>query len=88
MKNRLSDLSKPITDHFGLADHSHEHMENVRNQLVPRGNETRKRKEQRLIFKLGTLAPHRANGHFGTFSVGQLDAANSNQWHYLTFRSA
>ena len=57
VKNKGSDLSKPVARHFNLPGHSHEHMEICGIYLHLGNNETRKRKEQRLIFKLGTLAP-------------------------------
>ena len=58
VKNKGSDLSKPVARHFNLPGHSHEHMEICGIYLHLGNNETRKRKEQRLIFKLGTLAPN------------------------------
>ena len=64
VKNKGSDLSKPVARHFNLPDHSHEHMEICRIYLHLGNNETRKRKEQRLIFKLGTLAPNGINERF------------------------
>ena len=51
-----SDLPKPVARHFSLPGHSHEHMEICGINLHFGNNETRKRKELRLIFKLGTLA--------------------------------
>ena len=47
-----------------LPGHSHEHMEICGIYLHLGNNETRKRKEQRLIFKLGTLAPNGINERF------------------------
>ena len=44
--------------------HSHEHMEICGIYLHLGNNETRKRKEQRLVFKLGTLAPKGINERF------------------------
>ena len=44
--------------------HSHEHMEICGIYLHLGNNETRKRKEQRLVFKLGTLAPNGINERF------------------------
>ena len=64
VKNKGSDLSKPVAKHFNLPGHSHEHMENCGIYLHLGNNETRKRKEQRLIFKLGTLAPNGINERF------------------------
>ena len=59
-----SDLSKPVARHFNLPGHSHEHMEICGIYLHLGNNETRKRKEQRVIFKLGTLAPNGINERF------------------------
>ena len=44
--------------------HSHEHVEICGIYLHLGNNETRKRKEQRLVFKLGTLAPNGINERF------------------------
>ena len=64
VKNKRSDLSKPVARHFNLPGHSHEHMEICGIYLHLGNNETRKRKQQRLIFKLGTLAPNGINERF------------------------
>ena len=64
VKNKGSDQSKPVARHFNLPGHSHEHMEICGIYLHLGNNETRKRKEQRLIFKLGTLAPNGINERF------------------------
>ena len=64
VKNKRSDLSKPVARHFNLPGHSHEHMEICGIYLHLGNNETRKRTEQRLIFKLGTLAPNGINERF------------------------
>ena len=64
VKNKGSDLSKPVARHFNLPGHPHEHMEICGIYLHLGNNETRKRKEQRLIFKLGTLAPNGINERF------------------------
>ena len=64
VKNKGSDLSKPVARHFNLPGHSHEHMEICGIYLHLGNNETRKRREQRLIFKLGTLAPNGINERF------------------------
>ena len=92
MKNKGSDRSKPVARHFNLPGHSHEHMEICGINLHLENNETRKRKEQRLIFKLGTLAPNGTISNFHSHNFkhisDQLDATNFNQWQNLTFRSA
>ena len=57
VKNKGSDLSKPVARHFNLPGHSHEHMEICGIYLHLGNNETR-------IFKLGTLAPNGINERF------------------------
>ena len=64
VKNKGSDLSKPVARHFNLPGHSHEHMEICEIYQHFGNSETRKRKEQRLVFKLGTLAPNGINERF------------------------
>ena len=61
VKNKGSDLSKPVPRHFNLPSHSHEHMEICGIYLHLGNNETRKRKEQRLIFKLGAFNSSQRN---------------------------
>ena len=60
-ENKGSDLFKPAARHFNFPGHSHEHMEICGINLHLRNNETQKRKEQKLIFKLGALAPSGIN---------------------------
>ena len=48
VKNKGSDLSKPVARHFNLPGHSHKHVEICGIYLHLGNNETRKRKEQRL----------------------------------------
>ena len=48
-----------LARHFNLPGHSHEHMEICGIYLHLGNNETQKRKEQRLIFKLGDLSSQR-----------------------------
>ena len=92
VKNKGSDLSKPVARHFNLPGHSHEHMEIRGINLHLGNNETRKRKEQRLIFKLGTkVSPTESMNGFHSHSFkhifDQLDATNFSQWQNLNFRS-
>ena len=58
--NDLS-LSKPVARHFNLPGHSLRNMQISGIALHNGTNERRKRKEQKLIFKLGTLAPNGIN---------------------------
>ena len=64
VKNKGSELSKPVARHFNLPGHSHEHMEICEINLHLGNNETRKRKEQRPIFALGTLPSNGINERF------------------------
>ena len=63
-KNCFSAWASTLNMGFNLPGHSHEHMEICGIYLHLGNNETRKRKEQRLIFKLGTLAPNGINERF------------------------
>ena len=56
VKNKGSNLFKPVTRHFNLPDHLHQHMEICEINLHFGNNEIQNRKEQRLFLKLGTLA--------------------------------
>ena len=61
--NDLS-LSKPVARHFNLTGHSFRNMQISGITLHNGSNESRKRKEQKLIFKLATLAPNGINERF------------------------
>ena len=76
VKNKGSDLSKPVARHFNLPGHSHELMEICGIYLHLGNNETRKRKEQRLIFKLGTLAPNGINERFFICLISNIFLTN------------
>ena len=85
-KLKGSDLSKSVARHFQSPRPFIRTHGNLRNY------KTRKRREQRRIFKLGTLAPNGINERFHSHSFkhifDQLDATNFNQWQNMTFRSA
>ena len=61
--NDLS-LSKPVARHFNLPGYSFRNMQISGITLHNGSNDSRKRKEQKLIFKLGTLAPNGINERF------------------------
>ena len=54
-----TDASKPVERHFNLPNHSHHNMTIFGLFLHHGKTESRKSLEQRLIFPLGTLFPHR-----------------------------
>ena len=56
-----ADTSKPVARHFNLPNHSHHNM-TICGLSLHHGNiESRKNLEQKFIFQLGTLSPHRIN---------------------------
>ena len=64
VQNNDLSLSKPVARHFNLPGHSFRNMQICGITLHNGSNESRKRKEQKLIFKLGTLAPNGINERF------------------------
>ena len=56
-----TDASKPFAPHFNLPNHSHHNMTTCGLSLHHRNTESRKSLEQKSIFQLGTLSPHRIN---------------------------
>ena len=57
------DASKTVSKHFNLSGHSFNNM-TVRGLSLRQGNtESRKYSEQKLVFIIGTLVPHRINEH-------------------------
>ena len=64
VKNNSKDVSKPVARHFNLPGHSDSHMTICGISLHCGTSDSRKRKEQSLIFKLGTLAPNGINERF------------------------
>ena len=76
VKNKGSDLSKPVARHFNLPGHSHEHIEICGINIQLGNNETRKTKEQILIFKLGTLALNGINERFSFALISYIFLTN------------
>ena len=58
------DASKPVARHFNLPNHSKQHMAVCGLSLHQGSTESRKTLEQRFIFQIGTLNPHRINERF------------------------
>ena len=56
-----ADASKPVARHFNLPNHSHHNMTICGLSLHHGNTESRKNREQKLIFQLGTLSPHGIN---------------------------
>ena len=93
VKNKGSDLSKPVARHFNLPGHSCEHMEICRINLHFGNNETRLKGKNRDSFSnSGPWLPTESMNDFHSANfkhiLDQLDATNFNQWQNLTFRSA
>ena len=58
------DASKPVARHFNMPNHSKQHMAVCGLSLHQGSTESRKTLEQRFIFQIGTLNPHRINERF------------------------
>ena len=82
VKNKGSDLCKPVARHFNLPGHSHVHMEICGIYLHFGNSETRKRKEQRIISKLGTLGLVYTSCFHGT----HFNSIRRGVWHTLGTR--
>ena len=58
---RNNDVDKPVARHFDAANHSISDMKICAISPISGGNDSRKRHEKRLIFKIGTIHPHGLN---------------------------
>ena len=58
------EASKPVARHFNLPNHFREHMSICGFSLHQGTTDSRKNLEQRFIFQIGTLNPHRINERF------------------------
>ena len=58
------DASKPVARHFNLPNHSKQHMAVCGLSLHQGSTESRKTREQKFIFQIGTLNPHGINERF------------------------
>ena len=61
---RNKDVDKPVARHFNAANHSISDMKICTISPISGGNDSRKRHEKRLIFKIGTIHPHGLNERF------------------------
>ena len=61
---RNKDVDKPVARHFNAANHSICDIKICAISPISGGNDSRKRHEKRLIFKIGTIHPHGLNEQF------------------------
>ena len=61
---RNNDVDKPVARHFNAANHSISDMKICAISPISGGNDSRKRHEKRLIFKIGIIHPHGLNERF------------------------
>ena len=59
-----NDVDKPIARYFNDANHSISDIKVCVISPISDGNDSRKRHEKRLIFKIGTIHPHGLNQRF------------------------
>ena len=58
---RNNDVDKPVSRHFNAANHSISDMKICAISPISGGNDSCKRHKKHLIFKIGTIHPHRLN---------------------------
>ena len=61
---RNNDVDKPVARHFNTANHSISDIKVCAISSISGGNDSRKRHEKHLIFKIGTIHPHGLNEQF------------------------
>ena len=61
---RNNDVDKPVARHFNAANHSISDIKICAISPISGGNDSRKRHEKRLIFKIETIHPHALNERF------------------------
>ena len=61
---RNNDVDKPVARHFNAVNHSISDMKICAISPICGGNDSRKRHEKCLIFKIGTIHPHGLNERF------------------------
>ena len=61
---RNNDVDKPVARHFNAASHSISDIKVCAISPISGGNDSHKRHEKRLIFKIGTIHPHGLNERF------------------------
>ena len=64
VNNNSKNVSKPVARHLYLPDHSVNHMTVSGVSLHYDTTDSRKRKEQSLIFEIGTITPNGTNERF------------------------
>ena len=61
---RNGDVDKPVARHFNSTNHSLSDMKICAISQIFGGNNSHKRQEKRLIFKIETIHPHGLNERF------------------------
>ena len=61
---RNNDVDKPVAWYFNTANHSISDIKVCAISPISGGNDSRKRQEKHLIFKIGTIHPHGLNEQF------------------------
>ena len=61
---RNNDVDKPVARHFNIVNHSISDIKVCAISPISCGNDSRKRHEKRLIFKIGTIHSHGLNERF------------------------
>ena len=61
---RNNDVDKHVVRHFNTANHFISNINVCAISSISGGNDSRKRQEKRLIFKIGTIHPHGLNERF------------------------
>ena len=61
---RNNDVDKPVARHFNADNHSISDIKVCAISPISCGNDSRKRHEKSLIFKIGTIHPHGLNERF------------------------
>ena len=90
---RNNDVDKPVARHFNAANHSISDMKICAISPISGGNDSRKRHEKRLIFKIGTIHPHGLNERFSfiwshLFIVSHLFISHLHLVYWSTLKIA
>ena len=67
MKKKKPDTTKPVPKHFTTNNHTKDDIRITGVRKCQGDTNSRRRQEQQIIFKLGTLFPHGMNTDFPTF---------------------
>ena len=60
----MHDVDNPVAQHFNTANHSISDIKVYAISLISCGNDSRKKQEKRVIFKIWTIHPHGLNERF------------------------